>query len=151
MGSKKRLSAEERILASQKHLALSLEQIRDRMNADNGCLRNRFRLRACEGNSGLLSDVGTTRPAVGQCPSYCIAQGSTEESIASIGRGMFETMEGTKGHGFHRHIWDPVKRNCEQSKMALPLFKPQSVEEFILQGFTLMGIAYEPGTGGLQW
>ena len=65
--------------------------------------------------------------------------------------GMFDTMDGAKGSGFHRHIWDAVKKDCEKSKIALPLFKPSTVEEFILQGFTLLGITYEPGVGGFQW
>lgn len=64
---------------------------------------------------------------------------------------MFEAMDGAKGSGFHRHIWDPTTRSCEKSKILLPQFNPQSVEEFILQGFTLMGIAHQPGAGGFRW
>lgn len=63
----------------------------------------------------------------------------------------FVTIDGVKASGFHRHIWDPKKKSCEHSKVALPQFNPQSVEEFIRMGFGLMGIEHDPSRGGFQW
>ena len=62
--------------------------------------------------------------------------------------GSFVTMEGKRASGFHRHIWDPAKMDCEKSKVALPLFQPTVVEQFILQGFGLLGVTHEPVAPG---
>jgi hypothetical protein len=62
--------------------------------------------------------------------------------------GLFVTMEGAKGSGFHRHIWDPEKMSCEDTKIALPLFKPAGVEEFVLDGFKLLGVTHNPDLPG---
>ena len=61
---------------------------------------------------------------------------------------LFVTIDGKEGHGFHRHIWDAEKISCEKTKMALPLFRPTGVEQFILQGFKLMRITYNSETTG---
>lgn len=62
--------------------------------------------------------------------------------------GLFVTMDGKEASGFHRHIWDPGEMNCEKSKVALPLFRPISVEQFILQGFALLGVKHAPDSSG---
>ena len=62
---------------------------------------------------------------------------------------LFVNDDGKAGHGFHRHIWNPEMMSCEKTKMALPLFRPTGVEQFILQGFKLMRITYNSdSTGG---
>jgi len=33
--------------------------------------------------------------------------------------------------------------NCEKSKVALPSFRPASVEQFVLEGFALMLIQHQ--------
>lgn len=61
--------------------------------------------------------------------------------------GLFDTIDGQRASGFHRHVWDPRKMDCENSKIALPRFKPSGIEQFILQGLALLGITYELGLG----
>jgi hypothetical protein len=64
---------------------------------------------------------------------------------------VFVTIQGETGSGFHRHIWDTKTMSREDSKMARPKFQPTSVEEFILQGFALLGVTYRKGTSnGIQ-
>ena len=62
--------------------------------------------------------------------------------------GMFVTMDGKAASGFHRHIWDQGRMDCEKSKVALQSFRPTNVEQFILQGFALLDITHEPDSGG---
>ena len=57
--------------------------------------------------------------------------------------GLFVSIDGGKASGFHSHVWDPKEMSCERLKEPLPHFDPARIEDFILQGFHLLGIKHE--------
>ena len=130
---------------------MSMEQIRDAMNTEDGTLRRPLQVARIRGQLRIVIRCTNNSPTCWSM-SVILYSNRIDGRIDCIDwEGMFDAVDGTKGTGFHRHLWDPIRKDCEKSKVALPAFNPASVEEFIIQGFKLMGITYESGSGGLAW
>ena len=117
-----------------------MEQIREAMDANDGCLRHPLSVPRMRGQLRLVIRCRRSLPASWSM-AVILYSGRVDGRIACIDwEGSFVTIDGERGSGFHRHIWDPGKMDCENSKMPLPAFQPSTVEEFISQGFALLGV-----------
>jgi hypothetical protein len=118
-------------------------QIREAMAAENGSLRHALRLPGIRGQLRIVVKCRNNSPTCWSM-SVILYSNRFDGRIDCIDwEGLFVTMDGGRGSGFHRHKWDHEEMSCEKSKIALPRFTPTSVEEFILQGFALFGITVQ--------
>ena len=125
-----------------------MEQIRDAMNGNSGCLRHTLTVTRMRGELRIVIRC-RNNSETSWAMSVILYSSRFDGRIDCIDwEGLFVTIDGKEASGFHRHIWDPRKMDCEKSKVALPLFRPISVEQFILQGFALMGVTHEPDPSG---
>jgi len=125
-----------------------MEQIRDIMNANDVSLRHPLIIPRMRGQLRLVIRCRSNSET---CWSMSVILYSSrfDGRIDCIDwEGLFVTIDGKKGSGFHRHLWNPEKMDCEKGKEALPLFRPSTVEQFIRQGFVLLGITHEAGSSG---
>ena len=137
------LSPEKRIVEARKFLDLTMGQIRDAMAAENGSFKHALRL---PGMRGQLRVVVKCRNSSPTCWSMSVILYSSrfDGRVDCIDwEHLFVTMDGQSGSGFHRHIWHSEVMSCEKYKLALPEFRPTSVEEFILQGLALFGVVLQ--------
>jgi hypothetical protein len=125
-----------------------MEQIRDAMNANDGCLRHQLVVPRMRGQLRLVIRCRNSSQTCWSMSVILYSSGFDGRIDCIDWEGLFVTIEGKQGSGFHRHIWDPKKMDCEKAKMALPLFQPVGIEQFILQGFALLGVKHEPDSPG---
>jgi len=115
-------------------------QIREAMDAEDGSLRRVLRVPGMRGQLRIVIKCRSNSP---MCWSMSVILYSNrfDGRIDCIDwEHLFVTMDGARGTGFHRHIWNHQEMSCEKNKIALPQFMPTSVEEFIRQGFDLFGV-----------
>jgi hypothetical protein len=125
-----------------------MEAIRAVMNANRGDLRRPLLVARARGQLRLVIRCRTSSHT-SWAMSVILYSGRFDGRIDCIDwEGSFLTIDGKTASGFHRHVWDPKTMNCEKSKVALPLFQPANVEDFILQGFALIGVTHQPDRAG---
>jgi hypothetical protein len=137
-----RASPEERILLAVKRLNLSMGQIREKMDATGGDLKHALSVPGLRGE--LRIQVRCRSDAAASWSMSVILLGNRFNGrIDCIDwEGLFKTMDGGQGSGFHRHIWSAKDMSCNDNKVALPQFRPAEVRDFILQGFAIMGVRH---------
>lgn len=142
------LSQEERIIAFRKHLALSMDQIRETLDAGDGTLKHPLSVPRVRGQLRLVIRCRSSLPMAWSM-SVILNSGKFNGRIDCIDwEGLFVAIDGAKASGFHRHIWQPSEMSCEKHKRPLPDFEPTTVEEFILRGFALLLVAHEKSSSG---
>jgi hypothetical protein len=125
-----------------------MEQIRDTMSTNGGDLRHPLVVPRMRGELRLAIRCRSNSETCWSMSVILYSRRFDGRIDCIDWEGLFVTMDGKRDSGFHRHIWDPGKMECEKSKIALPLFRPTDVEQFIVQGFALLGITHEPDSSG---
>jgi hypothetical protein len=141
MATRRSLSVPEKLRESTKLLDMTMSEIRDAMDRNDGELRAAV-LRVPRLRGQLRLKICCRRPV-----SSCWAMAVVLYSSAMDGRidcidfeNRFEDIDGNVRGGFHRHLWDRAEGSCERHKVALPDFKPSDVGNFIKRGFLLLNI-----------
>jgi len=118
-------------------------EIRDTMNQNDGYLKHPLLVPRTRGQLRLVIRCRSSSQTSWSM-SVILYSSRFDGRLDCIDwEGLFETIDGKKAMGFHRHVWDAEKMNCEKSKVALPSFRPTSVEQFILGGFALMLVQHQ--------
>jgi hypothetical protein len=138
-----RLSPEERILRSVKHLDLTLSEIKARMDESGGSLEALLKVR---GTRGALRLVIRCRHSSQTSWSMSLVLNSArfDGRIDCIDwEPLFVSIDGVKCSGFHRHIWNNEARSCDRFKLPLPEFQPAGAEDFIVLGARMLDVAVQ--------
>jgi hypothetical protein len=142
------LSIEERTIAVPKHLDLSMDQIREALDSNEGTLRHPLSVPHLRGQLRLVIRCRSSNPTAWSM-SVILYSSKFDGRIACIDwEGLYVDINGRECAGYHRHIWDPAEMNCEKQKLSLPDFQPATIEEFILRGFELLAIEHQKSSSG---
>jgi hypothetical protein len=127
---------------SEKHLELTLTEVKLAMDANNGELR-RAVLRVPRMRGQLRLDVRCKSPVpVAWQMSIALYSTRLDRRVDCIDwEGRFGDVNGQICSGFHRHVWDPQAMSCDLPKLSLPEFNPATIADFITMGFAMMRIA----------
>jgi hypothetical protein len=148
----RRLSPEERLLRTPKHLNLSIEEIISQMTLNLGDLEAPLRAGRIRGHVRIVIRCRHLSPTSWSM-SIILNSSRFDGRIDGIDwEGLFVSTDGTRHSGFHRHDWDAKVMSCERRKIPLTEFKPSSMEQFVIQGLALLGVILrkEPNSHGSQ-
>jgi hypothetical protein len=117
-----------------------MEQVRAAMDASNGDLEYSLVVPRVRGSLRLV--VRYRHPSrTSWSMSVILNSDRFDGRIDCIDwEGSFVSIGGVWCSGFHRHVWDAKSMSCERTKKDLVGFVPASVEEFVIQGFALLGV-----------
>ena len=125
-----------------------MDQIRNIMDANGGNLEHGLVVPRARGQVRLIVRC---RNNLCTCWSMAIILNSKRFNgrIDCIDwESQFVATDGQTRTGFHRHAWDAKKGSCERSKVALRRFQPRNVEQFIVEGLTLLGVSHKVSPPG---
>jgi hypothetical protein len=136
------LSPEQRILQASKRLDLTLDEIKRTIDKDAGNLKSELLVPRMRGE--LRIQIRCPRASFTSWAMAVVLYSSrfTGRIDCIDWEPLFVCMNGLKCAGYHRHMWNAKVMSCEKFKAPLPLFRPSSTEEFIVQGLKLFTVSY---------
>lgn len=134
-----RQTLEQRIIAQDKPLGLSLADLKVALNSNRGRISRGIALKGIRAiQVRLIVVVPTFRRKTW---SLSLLLNDIRADGIDWHVTTYTDTEGAKRIGWHRHIWCPQRRTGEALRQHLPDFDPATTEDFILEGFSIMGVS----------
>lgn len=141
--ARKKLTIQERVIKEPKVLEMSMEALREALDKSGGDYRPVLKVKA-KGCSVKLV-LRCKRPDIFAGWTMVVVLDQTCIGLIDWHVAEYQDTHGIRRIGWHKHVWSVAEHSCKNRREHLPNFNPVTIEEFIRDGFMVLGIEFAKG------